>query len=69
MTEYRKELVSPDGDKYVSTSPTETNDLVYGSGYREADTSTAGDAAGDGSPGKSADAEVSPYAYGGELTP
>lgn len=36
MTEYRKELISPDGKTYVSTSPRETNDLIYGSGYREA---------------------------------
>lgn len=37
MNEYRKELVSPGGETYVSTSPVETNDLIYGSGYREAD--------------------------------
>ena len=38
--EYRKELVSPSGRTVLSTSERETNDLVYGLGYREPDTTT-----------------------------
>lgn len=33
-TVYRKELLSPSGKTVVSTSERETNDLVYGQGYR-----------------------------------
>jgi hypothetical protein len=46
VSEYRKELVSPSGEKYVSTSAVETNDLIYGSGYREVD-EAAGDSTND----------------------
>jgi hypothetical protein len=33
MSDYRKLLVSPSGVTVVSTSPAETNDLIYGRGY------------------------------------
>lgn len=36
MNGYRKELLSPGGEPYVATSPVEANNLIYGSGYREA---------------------------------
>lgn len=39
--EYRKELVSPTGNTVVSTSERETNDLVFGLGYREPDAKPA----------------------------
>ena len=38
MTEYSKKLISPDGREVVAHTPREANDLMYGSGYREADT-------------------------------
>jgi len=38
VTEYSKDLVSPTGKKYTATSPREANDLIFGSGYREVDT-------------------------------
>lgn len=66
VNEYRKELVSPNGDKYVSTSPRETNDLVYSSGYREVDESAS-------EPAKPAKANkepsANPFAFGGEVSP
>lgn len=68
MTEYRKELVSPSGDTYVSSSPRETNDLIYNSGYREADSSASPQKA----PAKPVSAEkgvASPLASGGEVSP
>jgi hypothetical protein len=37
-SEFSKELVSPNGRKYVATSQREANDLIYGAGYREAET-------------------------------
>ena len=58
-------LVSPDGEEYVSTSARETNDLIYGSGYREAEEpagSTENDKPEAASPASS-------YAYGGEVSP
>lgn len=33
MTDFRKELVAPDGRPYVATSAREYNDLVFGGGY------------------------------------
>ena len=33
--DFRKVLVSKDGDEFVATSPREYNDLVFGGGYRE----------------------------------
>lgn len=38
--QYRKELVSPQGDTFISTSPVETNNLMYGHGYREKEEAT-----------------------------
>lgn len=35
MNNFRKELLAPNGDTYVATSPVEANNLIYGSGYRE----------------------------------
>lgn len=65
MSKYRKELVSPDGDRYVSMSPIETNDLIYGSGYREVRAS----AEDSDTQEESGETDVNPYAYGGELSP
>ena len=66
MNDYRKVLVSPDGDEYVSTSARETNDLIYGSGYREAEENADNTAASD----KSDEVPpADPYAYGGEVSP
>lgn len=66
MSKYRKELVSPTGERYVSTSPVETNDLVYGSGYREVDES-----ASDATETTTASNEASapPFALGGKVSP
>jgi hypothetical protein len=56
--EYRKELVSRSGRIYVSTSERETNDLMYGQGYREADAQASSGA----EPAKPAPAEAKPAA-------
>lgn len=65
MSAYRKELLSPDGEKYVSTSAIETNDLIYGSGYREVDES-----ANDTAPTTvREDKPSASYSYGGEVSP
>lgn len=69
MNGYRKELVSPSGETYVSTSPRETNDLIYNSGYREADASASPQKA----PTRPVSAEkgsgVSVSTPGGEVSP
>jgi hypothetical protein len=67
VSEYRKELLSPGGDKYVSTSARETNDLIYGSGYREVDESTSDTS--EASANGDEESPASPYAYGGEVSP
>jgi hypothetical protein len=67
MSQYRKELLSPSGDRYVSTSARETNDLIYGSGYRDADESTAKPDKADVDTDKGAPAN--PFAFGGEVRP
>lgn len=38
--EYRVELIAPDGRTFVSRSAMDTNDLIYGQGYRLAEQST-----------------------------
>lgn len=53
---YRKELVSPSGTTVVSTSERETNDLIFGLGYREAEPDHVPPAAG----GTPADTKVKP---------
>lgn len=41
MSEYSVTLISPSGQKFVSRSPNDTNDLVYGQGYRRAEEADA----------------------------
>ena len=61
---YAKELLTPSGDVYVSTSPRETNDLIYGSGYREVGQSNPAP----GEPDTADPYAGDEYAYGGEVT-
>lgn len=67
MNQYRKELVSPTGERYVSTSPRETNDLIYVSGYREVDESTSAAPKLATTPEKTASTSL--FAHGGEVSP
>lgn len=77
MTEYREELVSPEGRTVTSTSAVETNNLIYGGGYRRA--ADVKDEPAKDEPVKSeptkADAPKpeaapkSPFASGGPVTP
>jgi hypothetical protein len=72
VNEYREELISPDGRVVTSTSPVETNNLLYGGGYRRA-------ADVEGEPGKPEPAKAdapkadvapkSPFASGGPVAP
>jgi hypothetical protein len=41
---YRVELESPDGETYISHSAVDTNNLVYGQGYRIKENKPATDA-------------------------
>lgn len=68
MSEYSKELVSPDGEKYVAKSAREANDLIYGSGYTEvAEAGEEGDAEPpDASATGESSTQDSLYGYGGE---
>jgi hypothetical protein len=75
VTDFRKELVSPDGTKYVSTSPREANDLVFGSGYREVNESADVNEVDESDEFDDVDTEDVPqestteYAHGGMLSP
>lgn len=72
MTEYRKELVSPAGEKYVAKSAVEANNLMYGSGYREVvDDDKVGPTPADETPATDVtDAPATPdTAAGGEVQP
>lgn len=65
MSEYSKELISPDGETYVAKSAREANDLIYGSGYTEVDGSAETPASVE-TPETSTSS--SPYGYGGGET-
>lgn len=66
---YRKELLSPTGETYVSTSAVETNDLIYGSGYREADEPATGADEATTEREQEKGTPANPFAYGGEVSP
>lgn len=67
MNTYRKELLTPDGERYVATSPVEANNLIYGSGYREAESSDTENPAP--TPAANTPKSASPLPAGGEKSP
>lgn len=76
MTEYREELISPEGRSVTSTSPVETNNLIYGSGYRKAedvkdqpDTKPEAKSEPAKTDSPKLDAPKLPYNVGGQVTP
>jgi len=68
VNKFSKTLISPTGDTYIATSAVEVNDLVYGSGYREADEATS-DAEQIADATSAEKAAGTDDAYGGEVTP